>query len=53
MSKKLVVLVLALTAAVVASVPRPAQALSCGPKSHVVVCGDIVFCCHNGVTCDC
>jgi hypothetical protein len=53
MTKKLVFLALVLAAAVVASVPRPAQALTCGRGFHVVVCGDIEFCCRNGVTCDC
>jgi len=53
MTKKLVVLSLALAAAVAASLPRPANALSCGQGSHIMVCGDISFCCPKGVNCWC
>ena len=58
MSKKLVVLMFALVAAAVASAPAPASTVGdtqvgCGQGYHIVVCGDVSFCCRNGVICWC
>ena len=53
MTKKLIALAFILAATVAASVPKPSAALSCPRGFHVVVCGDISFCCRNGTVCDC
>lgn len=54
MTKKLIVLAVVLAAAVAASVPKPATALTCGKGFHVVDCGDGTgFCCRNGTVCNC
>jgi hypothetical protein len=51
MTKKLLVLGFALAAAFAASLPRAASAANC--PGHVMVCGDISFCCPRGAICWC
>ena len=54
MTKKLLVLSFALAAAFAASLPKASSAAgTANCPGHVMVCGDISFCCPRGAICWC
>ena len=49
----LVIVAAAVMGTVAVLTTTPAEAKSCGKKSHLVICPTYSFCCPNSVMCDC